>query len=275
MKYLHPAQFYLFISVVFFFLFSFMARQQQDVFDDTMKDGFEKVGKLDSTELKALDSLRLDKIRNDLADVNIYTGADSFTQTDLDSILGNTSDSSTFDYGWKKDKLDSLIAINAPLDEKIKTMGYKEGSALWKKRIYTQLLKIYEKRGGGLLEAFYDTIPIAMFFLLPIYALLLKLLFFKKGRFAHHLVFSFYFFSFLFAVFSILLLANFIYTIPSWIIWLIISTTGVYLILAIMRFYGQGLIKSFIKTCLLSFMYILFVIPTSFVILVIVAFLIY
>ena len=273
LKYLHPAQFYLFISVVFFFILSFETRHQQQVFDKTMKDSLSDVTKLDSTDQKALDSLNMEKMKEALADKDLY--ADAFTQANMDSVLENASAEPKADFGWDIEKLDSLISIDAPLEEKIKVMGYKEGASQWKKRGYTQLLKIYERKGGGLLKAFYDTIPVAMFFLLPIFALLLKLLFFRRGRFAHHLVFSFYYFSFLFTVFAILLLANLIYPIPNWIDWLIIFITGVYLLLAIMRFYGQRFIKSFIKTFMLLFTYLLFVLPTSLLLLIIISFMIY
>jgi len=275
LKYLHPAQFYLFISVVFFFLLSFEARKQQVAFDETMKDGFELVDSSDTINVKEIDSLKLEKIKGTLDNENIYTGSAAFTTADIDTIIEKTSDKAIIDIGQGKNNLDSLIEINAPLEEKLKAIGFKEGSASWKKRFYIQALKFYEKRGGGLLKAFYDTIPIAMFFLLPIYALLLKLLFYKKGRFSHHLVFSFYYFSFLFTTFSIMLLANFIFPVPNWIDWLIILATGFYLVIAIKKFYGINFGKSFISTFALSFMYLLFVIPTSLVIVSIISFLIY
>ena len=118
-------------------------------------------------------------------------------------------------------------------------------------------------------------VGIAMFFLLPIYALLLMLFFFRKGRFSVHLVFSFYFFSFLFTTFSIMLLANLIYPMPIWINWLIILGTAIYLIVGIKRFYEIRLSESFIRSIAISFLYFLFVIPTSLIIISIVAFFIY
>ena len=45
-----------------------------------------------------------------------------------------------------------------------------------------------------------DATPIALFVLLPIFALLLKVFYWRKGRYAYHLVFTFYFFAFLFIV---------------------------------------------------------------------------
>lgn len=273
LKFLHPAQFYLFISVVFFFLLSFETRKQQQAFDESVKEGF--TVSVDSAERQKIDSIKNAAIKNAFAENEIYSDSVTFTEADLDSILQNTSYDPTEFIADGQSELDSLIAINASVDEKIKAMGYKEGKANWKKKLYVQALKVYEKRGGGLLEAFYDTIPIAMFFLLPIYALLLKLFFYRKGRFSHHLVFSFYFFSFLFTVFSIMLLANFIYPIPNWIDWLLILGTAVYLIVGISRFYEIRISEAFIRATAVSFLYFLFVIPTSVIIISVVSFLIY
>lgn len=273
LKFLHPAQFYLFISVVFFFFLSFETRQQQQAFDESLKDGF--TASVDSAERQKIDSIKNAAIKNAFAENGIYSDSVTFSEADLDSILQNTSYDPTEFISEGQSELDSLIAINASVDEKIKAMGYKDDMANWKKKIYVQALKVYEKRGGGLLEAFYDTIPIAMFFLLPIYALLLKLFFYRKGRFSHHLVFSFYFFSFLFTVFSIMLIANFIYPIPNWINWLIILGTAIYLIVGIKRFYEIRLSEAFVRSVAVSFLYFLFVIPTSLIIISIVSFLIY
>ena len=117
---------------------------------------------------------------------------------------------------------------------------------------------------GGFLGALNDTVPISMFILLPIFALLLKVFFFKQGRYAHHLVFGFYFFSFLFTVFSLLLLINKFVDIPDWIDTLIVFSTFIYLFLAIKKFYGQGYIVSFIKSNLIVFIYFfVFVLPIA------------
>jgi hypothetical protein len=275
LKYLHPAQFYLFISVIFFFLVSIEARQQQEAFDRSLSRGFAHQDTINSEERTLLSDSIQREVNEKLKEKGIYSGPETFSKAELDSVIESQSNKPVVDLGVDENKLDSLIAVNAPVDEKIKLFGYDEGDAAWKRKIYIQILKLYEKRGGGLLEAFYDTIPVAMFFLLPIYALILNLFFLRKGRYSHHLVFSFYFFSFLFTVFSILMIANFIYPVPNWIDWIIILGTGVYLIIAIKRFYGVGIFVSLVKTAFLSFLYLMIVLPVSFVILAVVSFLIY
>jgi hypothetical protein len=274
LKYLHPAQFYLFVSVVFFFLLSFEARHQQEVFEESINESFESKNETDSIDFKAIDSLQVE-FNKKLEEKGITTANNQITQLNINSLSKKNPRKSKINYGLNQDLLDSLIAINATKSEKLKALGYKEDQPRWKKRFYIQLLKFYEKRGGGILQAFFDSIPLAMFILLPIYALLLNLLFLKRGHFAIHLVFSFYFFSFLFTIFSLILLANLLYPLPNWLDWTIILSPAIYLIIALMRFYEQGFIKIFLKTMILSFLYLLFIMPTSFAILALVSFFIY
>jgi len=110
-----------------------------------------------------------------------------------------------FSMGLNEKKMDSLIAIDAPKLTIYKEMGLDTNTPSWFKRlVFEQWLKFYKERDAeAVFKTFYNAVPIALFFLLPIFALLLKLLFFKRGRYAHHLVFSFYFFSYLFAVFTV------------------------------------------------------------------------
>ena len=137
------------------------------------------------------------------------------------------------------------------------------------------MLKFYRERGAGsILQAMYDTIPIALFFLLPIFAFILKILYFNKGRYAHHLVFSFYFFSFLFTAFSIVYLTNLIWDIPDWIDWLLALSTFFYLFFALKRFYGQGVILSFFKSSVATISFFICLVPFS-ILLVLFAFMLY
>jgi len=277
--YLHPAQMYLFISVVFFFLFSFVTREQSQKLDKVLMDTLVTIPSIDSiVNSKTLDSAQVEKMLKPLKNNQVITGMSDEDIKKLDSIIKTDSSKSNglvnFDFDQKK--VDSLIKINASDKEIYKAMGMNEGANTFEKRLYTQMLKFYKKReGGSILQAFYDTIPIALFFLLPIFAFLLKLLHYRRGSFAHHLVFSFYFFSFLFTVFSLILCANFIYDVPDGIDWLIILATFFYLFIAIKQFYEQGWILSFFKTGVVTFLFLLFVMPFTALIVGLIAFMFY
>jgi len=142
-------------------------------------------------------------------------------------------------------------------------MGMPDDAGFFKKRFYQQMLKFQKNSGGGILQAFFDSIPIALFILLPIFAIILKLFYWRKGSFAIHLVFSFYYFSFLFVVLSLILAANYFWDIPNWIDSIVMLSTFIYLWFAVRHFYKQGVFLSLIKSGLVTFLYLILVIPIA------------
>ena len=280
--YLHPAQLYLFVSVVFFFLLTtIVVRDQVQDLDTALKKTLDTPSVLDSTKVKAqqvLDSVKLDDILLPLKESGI-PGMKAAQVKALDSLIKTSNKKATTEtsnFGFEKKEIDSLIAINASDAEIYKAMGASEEDGYITRKFYTQMLKFYKQRNGGqILQAVYDTIPISLFVLLPIFAFILKLLFYKRGRYAHHLVFSFYFFSFLFTVFSLILIANNFFEVPNWIDWLLVMSTFFYLFVAIKRFYNHGWFLSFIKTGISTFVYLMFVIPIAVVIIGLISFLFY
>jgi len=276
--YLHPAQMYLFISIMFFFLFSIVTRESISKLDNLFEEGFKNEKILDTLQTKTIDSAAIAKMTAPLRNSKIITGMSKKELEALDSIIAANSGGGNIpkmDFGFDSKKLDSLIVINAPEKEQLKAMGMKDDVGLITRRFYKQALKIYNQSGKGVVQAFIDSIPISMFILLPIFAFILKLLFFRRGPFTHHLVFSFYYYSFLFTVFSIIVIVNFVWKIPDWIDWLVAMSTFFYLLLAIKRFYGQGYFLSFFKTCVATFVYITFVIPIAIGVMIAGAFLFY
>ncbi|WP_282135839.1 DUF3667 domain-containing protein [Seonamhaeicola maritimus] len=280
--YLHPAQLYLFISVIFFFLMSVLVvRSNVQNIDNALKNAKIKPHITDSLKTKAvkvLDSIKIDSVLKPLRDKGIK-GIDKEQVKVIDSLIKtNTAKDSDLqlDFGYNAKKVDSLITADAPDNQIYKAMGMNEDAGFLKRKLYAQTLKFHKQRNGGqVLQAVYDTIPIALFVLLPIFALILKLFYHKKGVYSHHLVFSFYFFSFLFTVFSLILIINYIVDIPDWIDFLILMSTFFYLFVAIKRFYNSGWIISFIKTNIISFIYLSFVLPIAIAILFAVGFLVY
>ncbi|NNK88762.1 MAG: DUF3667 domain-containing protein [Flavobacteriaceae bacterium] len=261
--YLHPAQYYLFVSVIFFFIFSFKAREYNTNVDKALEQGFKSEAVM-SIDTKPLDSLAAKELSKTLKKNQVITGMTDEELKELDSIMvdgNNNSPGLTFDYD--KEKVDSLISIDAPEPEILKAMGMKEDAGFFARRFYQQMLKFQKNSGGGILQAFFDSVPIALFILLPIFAILLKLFYWRRGRFSHHLVFSFYFFSFLFIVMSLILGVNYFIDIPGWVDWLIMLSTFFYLVLAVRHFYQQGFILSFIKSGVITFMYMLFILPLA------------
>ncbi len=89
----------------------------------------------------------------------------------------------------------------------------------------------------------------AFFLLLPVFALLLWLFYFRRNHYyIRHLIFSIHLHSFIFIVFILLTLIYMIFEGNLGLISLILFfTIPVYLLLALKRFYGQGIGKLFLK----------------------------
>ncbi|WP_455169164.1 DUF3667 domain-containing protein [Aegicerativicinus sediminis] len=267
--YLHPAQMYLFISVIFFFLFSFIQREQVQNLNEGMKNvKIPEKAKIDSAALKVLDTI--DVSLTELSKKTKIKGVDSLKLKELDSLIirpkeeGFLNNFNLMGFKIRGKEIDSLIELEVPDSLILKHIGLKKEDGMLKRKFASQMLKFYRnKDAGNILQTFYDTIPIAMFFLLPIFSLIVMVFYFNKGRFTHHLVFSFYYFSFLFTVFSLDLIANFIIDLPGWIDFLIAASTFVYLVLALRRFYEQGRFLSFFKGSLIAFFFLIFVVPLA------------
>jgi len=280
LMYLHPAQMYLFITVVFFFLFSFISREQAQAIDNELKRDIRTKELQDSLKHRQNDSIIKQRFLLPLKDNQEELGVKDEELKALDSMIqtNRTDDRfSLFNMDFNETEIDSMIEAGAPDEAIYKHMGMKPNDSAFGKRFYRQALKFMKNRSGGsVLQAFYDSIPIAMFILLPIFAFILKIFYFNIGRFAHHLVFSFYFFAFLFTVFSILVAASLIWeNFPWWIIMLVMLSTFFYLFLGLKHFYGQGYFLSFVKSNVISFVFLSLVLPFATVIMVLMAFLFY
>lgn len=251
--YLHPAQMYLFVAVIFFFIFNFYVREGREELDKSMQSVLsnrsERIHRQDSIMPK--DSLDAGALLSQIKDNSVTLGLNEEDVRILDSLsnikIPKKDIGSSFIFSEKE--IDSLISSGVTDEEIYKSVGMSDDAGYFERKFFAQGLKLYKTMGvGQIYQTFIDSIPLAMFFLLPIFAFLLKLFFYNKGRYAHHLVFSFYYFSFLFTVFSIVFAVNrWVLDIPDWIDGLMALSIFFYLFLAIKKFYGQHWIWTFLR----------------------------
>ncbi len=274
LKYLHPAQFYLFISVLFFFLFSFSVRKADTQVSQALEKTFDQEVQLDSVITKQQDSVTIEQARQALKKNQKITGMSDEDLAALDSVMVSKP-KTDLTFSFRRETLDSLIAIGASEEEKLIAMGMDKDAGGLTRRFYQQVLKFYLQKGDGILQTLYDSIPIAMFLLMPLFAILLKIFYWRRGNFAHHMVFSFYYFTFLFAVFCVLILANNLMELPIWLEFLIFMSFLIYLMIALRNFYRSSWIGSFFKGGLISFIYMLVIVPIAFFGLIFTSFMLY
>jgi hypothetical protein len=142
LMYLHPAQFYLFSSIVFFFIFSISTRATQQEFQDGLSASFGKgkivmakrifdsiQNKLEADLLKTegKDSLVIQKLTNHLKGDNIEP-KDSI-QNDSTKVKKRAQNNNgtvrgeIFGFNFDTAKLDSLYAVGACMEATLQAMG--------------------------------------------------------------------------------------------------------------------------------------------------------
>jgi hypothetical protein len=105
--------------------------------------------------------------------------------------------------------------------------------------------------------------PFVAFLLIPVFALLLALFYWRnKFFYMYHLVFALHFHTFLWLFFSVVIIVNIIFpnvNFPSWIGTLISFTPSVYLSIAMRRFYQTKRWTAIWKAILISILYFILI----------------
>lgn len=201
-RYYHPARMYVFISFVYFLLFTTLPEPNEPAtgtteFNVTNSDD-------ESNALFSIDSVQYKNI------------------AEYDSVqLSRTADERD---GW------------------FMQLVRKREIALREK---------YKTNSSGFKEDFFDSFmansPKIFFFLLPVFATLLKLLYIRRDfYYSEHLVFSIYYYNFFFLAGSIYMLLNLIPAV-DWVATLLGFWIVFYLLFAMKKAYKQGWLKTLLK----------------------------
>jgi len=227
----HPIRLYIFSSFVYFFLFFYF---------NNVENGSVNLGI--NTNQAAL----------------IIDGANNPVKTDTLGMNQNSESANSY--------IDSLLLKKVtPIQylEQQQTLSKKRKDGFFKRIVIVRLLKINQIDKEGeleykkkLAETFLHNIPKMLFFLLPLFAFFLKLLYIRKKQFYYvdHAILSLHYFS---LVFIVLILSQFvlgkifnpgIFTFIAFV-WL-----SVYLLIAMKKLYGQRWWKTIFKFTSLGFL---------------------
>ena len=116
-----------------------------------------------------------------------------------------------------------------------------------------QLVDVFHAPGSVVRDRFVGYLPVAMFFVLPLYALILKVIFVRRHRFyAEHLVFSMHIHTMAFVVFGVGLV-----TPESWLAvdGILLLALTAYYFMALKRFYATGVLVAIVSFAFLSCLY--------------------
>jgi hypothetical protein len=252
-SYYHPARMYVFISFVFFLLFFSLP--------DTEEDRSGAGTKEDLIELNR-------KLKEE--------GLDSITRENIRGVVSEAeADSSGLVFGPRKskDKSDrNNLSFSGPGYKSVKEYEAAQNALPEEKRDgwleqklnrrAAELNDRYKDKAESFVadfkQAFLDNFSKVLFYLLPVFALLLKLLYIRRDFFySEHLVFSIYYYNFFYFAASVQLLLNQV----SWLNWL---STAIgfwiyfYLLFAMKRMYEQSWKKTVAKFILFSFSFMIF-----------------
>lgn len=258
-SYLHPVKMYVFTSAIFFLLFFsfFSPNTNFKLSDPGDMTGTERLEELDRIERKlkknkngVADSIiqrRLQKLA-DMRDTTRPVGRADFEMIDSSKFEMNISGNS------------SNYATVAEYDSIQKTLPSAERDGWFKRRLIRKEINInnkyrYDPKAGmeKLVNSVIHRLPYMLFISLPLFALILKLLYVRRKNFyyADHGVFTIhlYIFSFILLLFVFILaeIGEKGVGVMNVLVILLIIWLFIYLYLAMKRFYGQSHWKTAIK----------------------------
>lgn len=243
-RYASPIRFFIFASFVLFLLLQiYTGRGLNSALNRPVKEGGSILG-LDSVSVVAADSVFSDLGEEvDPAVLGNFSFSDS-----SDHIL------SSVDFNAVMQAPDLRSALNNLALQFEKQLETEEDSEKRARLInYIRLCRSPEQ----VLARGLKYMSWAFFLLLPVFALLLWLFYFRRNLYyIRHLIFSIHLHSFIFIVFILLTIIYMIFEGSLGLISLILLfTIPIYLLLALKRFYGQGIGKLLLKFAGISVIY--------------------
>lgn len=233
-KYAPPFRIYIFMSFILFLLLQVYTNRGLTTVLDTDLSEKDFVA-LDSTSLFLADSI--------LNDVNLRIDSTKVENLNFSIDMETFRDT--------RDLRNMLNRLAVTLEKNLETEtdpGKKE-----KLREYIRLCRSPEQAMAKILEY----MSWAFFFLLPIFALILKLVYIRRSQnYMRHLIFSIHIHSFIFLVLTIIVSLYLIFNMNLQVIsTLLIFSVPVYLVIALKKFYGQSFGKVILKFIGVSFLY--------------------
>lgn len=249
-SYLNPIRMYLFTSAIFFLIFfTFFKLDEKDIKFSSSLSGVtvDSINKMDSLQLDAFTK----KINN-----GIPLGKEQVIQ-----LMKAKSGSFHIAPGnfTSREQYDSLLRAGVKKHNWIeRQMVYKD---LEFKKKYNSDPKIILTE---ILNKFFHTLPQMLFVLLPLFALILKLIYIRRKQFYYvdHVIFTIHLYIFIFLVMLLTLGISKLKNALHWqwlgfIIGIFILSIFFYFYKALRNFYKQGRAKTILKYFLLLFLFLL------------------
>lgn len=241
-SYLNPVRMYLFTSFIFFLVFFSMYA----IDENSLKT------EIGNKNIEGMDSVQLREISSEMNNGKPLTKEEVRKRFDPTGISFMRTEYKS------KEEYDSLLKAGVKKDNWIKRMITYKGIELNKKYHNKSRLAI-----TTVLGKLQHAIPQMLFVLLPLFALLLKLLNFRRKNFYYtdHAIFTIHFYIFVFIQMLLIFGISKINSMAGadWLQYLILAFVFLiffYLYKAMRNFYGQSRIKTILKYFLLLFSFL-------------------
>jgi Protein of unknown function (DUF3667) len=251
----HPARMYVFISFIFFFLFFNIENDEQDEIIELDRSDIEQLK--NDFDNPGVDSLLNRLLRNpDNLDEWVITQK---TMDSLDLVIARKVDRGPgFSISRSEYKsVEQYDSAQLTLPEAKRDGWFNRKMEIRSIELNQRFRRNQENMGEAIGKALLENSSKVVFFLLPVFALLLKLLYVRRGfYYSEHLVFSIYYYNFVYFAGSVQLLLGLV----PWLSWLstIVGFWIVfYALFAMKKVYAQGWGKTIAKFMILYLLFIL------------------
>ncbi len=263
-SYYHPARAYVFISFVFFLLLFSLPDSKEDSKPMTTEEKIELDNNLekmkDRLEKAGLDSILMDSVITKIEQAADTTNVLTFDNTGKKFKTKNGGINFSLD--------DSEYETLEQYDSAQKLLSEAERDNWFKRKLRIRWIEINNKYkdddgakrfGEDFGQAFLENFSKVLFYLLPIFALLLKLLYVRRDfYYSEHLVFSIYYYNFFYLAATLFLLVEYIPVVGGWLDAIIVIWILIYLPIAMKRMYLQSWGKTILKYSIFFFLFSLF-----------------
>lgn len=268
--YVSPVRIYLYVSILYFSLISGLvdfdslstttdkdkitiSTDSEDLEEKAQEDSIIQVeGQLIAQEInkKILGSLEIDSLEH-----IINESIDSIDQSQIKQHTRNVS-------AWDRkssDAMERILNLADKYEQEVVLDSLKKEENYfinhWAFKYATpQFIKAYQQGAGNLFRYFFGSLPLMMFFVMPVFAFLFKILYIRKKQlYINHLIFHYHFHAFLYLMIGLgIMLRNWA---PSWLVIFLIIVCWTYLYKAMRKVYQQGRFKSILKKWTFLFLY--------------------
>ena len=269
-RYANPFRFYLSVSIIFFIIWSFSNNME----------GFGNIDNAISKDVQELSPEELEKLRTDLKNVPSIENV----PISVDSVLLKQQENSgkTYkDFYFSQEKLDSLpfstafqkqlglydhfhkeTAISKPL---LALDSLHHSISTFNRWVYKKVVDFntIQKNPEIFLGYFINKLPLIIFFYLPVFALFIWLLYWRRPfNYMEHLVFTFHVQTIFFVLMGISLILSNLFNWDS-VFGILILLFLFYLYKALKNFYAQSKFKTLVKFVILNGIFLILAVIAS------------